>query len=352
MNTSALGFDSRPGVDVGFRARRLSRRTEAIDDGDSPYDLPDPDDDDVVEVDVDAEDAETEVVVPTGSETYCDAVYVVTRENTTGFDVKITPPAGGIAGYTGLSYFALKELGASVTLVYVCASGEWRVISTSGDVDVVSGVSTANLIAYYSFDADDGTDDSGNGRTATVGSNVTWSAGKFSRAANATGGSQDGNRYVHRDSDAAAFSLGSGDFTLTAWVNLSSLQVGEKGILCIVGATSFTAIGIKHSGNSVVAVKSDVAQITAGHLSTGTWHHVALRRSGGTLELFQDGSSVGSTAIAGSLEAAYATVSLAMLSRYLGQELLAGGVCDCAVFSRALTNDELAILGSGNRVIP
>lgn len=213
--------------------------------------------------------------------------------------------------------------------------------------------SLTNLLGYYPIDNDDGTDFSGNNLHLTD-EDCGYGAGKFNRGLFLPGGSQNGSKVLHRQT-GTDFSLGSSDFTICVWLNLNNYEVGEKGVIGIAGTVSFQTIGISYLSGVPRAIKNDAVQISGGALNLATWHHLVVRRAGGTLSLWQDGSSLGTAAIAGSLEAAYQPESFGMGSRYNGIGLMFGTLSDAAIWTRALTDNEIGNIwngGVGRRIKP
>jgi len=100
------------------------------------------------------------------------------------------------------------------------------------------------------------------------------------------------------------YQFGSGDFTIEAWVNFSSVS-GEKGIVSYFAAgapnAGFTlrlSTGNSPSGLRFVASgASDVVLQAAWTPSTNTWYHVAVVRLNNTLTAYINGVSIGSTSI-------------------------------------------------------
>jgi hypothetical protein len=103
--------------------------------------------------------------------------------------------------------------------------------------------------------------------------------------------------------DSIDFSLGSNDFTIDFWVRFNALP-GVGGWAMLVNKASSTAdnmyIGIENRAGvyylwldvlSSSAVVVRTSQIIT--LSTSTWYHLAVVRSGSTFKLFKDGTQLG-----------------------------------------------------------
>jgi hypothetical protein len=94
------------------------------------------------------------------------------------------------------------------------------------------------------------------------------------------------------------FTLGTGDFTIEGWANITSLgSVSARGVFQ-QGTSSFpasvsntVALGVNPSGTWAIYAKNTNTN-SAATLSTGTWAHFAVVRSGTTTTLYANGTSV------------------------------------------------------------
>ena len=88
--------------------------------------------------------------------------------------------------------------------------------------------------------------------------------------------------------------FGTSDFTIEAWVRVSSFvnyrMIYDSRIAD--GDTAGFTFAINSSGQLFVYLST--FQLTAGTLSTNTWHHVALTRASGVWRTFQDGTLLAS----------------------------------------------------------
>ena len=102
--------------------------------------------------------------------------------------------------------------------------------------------------------------------------------------------------YVSVDTDTTKFTL-DGDFTIEFWINAQDSTIG--GVIAN-GASSFVsnaaAIIFDHGSNAdkisfFAKNVQDDAMVTSDALTTDTWYHIAIVRSGSTITLYQDGVS-------------------------------------------------------------
>jgi hypothetical protein len=120
---------------------------------------------------------------------------------------------------------------------------------------------------------------------------LSTSGPKFGTASLSCGGGNSGVLIT----DATDLRPGTGDFTIDFWINPSSLT-GFK-TLWNKGYNGVGALAMQTgNGNGVIIIYDHgSAVITASSaFTTGAWQHIALVRSGTTLTLYKDGSSVGS----------------------------------------------------------
>ena len=111
----------------------------------------------------------------------------------------------------------------------------------------------------------------------------------------------DGDNDYLSIADSNDFNLGSGDFTIEAYVYANSFGSWDG----IIGqwpqnggntANSFVFELVGGSVQFYYSVGSTIyGPINGGSLSTGTWHHVAAVRSGNTMYMFKDGMLYGNS---------------------------------------------------------
>src|SRR5262245_219553 len=125
----------------------------------------------------------------------------------------------------------------------------------------------------------------GNSSTGTI-STAQFKFGAASVTFNATG-------YIY--AGGSNFAFGSGDFTIDLWVRITA--TGSTYTIFDSGGTTATGMSIrKNSSDVLVFQQNNTDRITgATALTTGTWHHVAVSRSGTSTKMFLNGVQQGST---------------------------------------------------------
>ncbi len=158
-------------------------------------------------------------------------------------------------------------------------------------------------------------DSSTNNFTITRNGNTTQGTfSPFSLAAGEWSNFFDGTGDSLQIANNAAFNLGTGDFTIEAWIYLTADAAQNAG--GIRGANIFTAIPTSGTvngyalylngsstttgtglifANTVSSV--DYAATYTATITKNTWHHVAVARSGTTTKLFFNGAEVASTTL-------------------------------------------------------
>ena len=96
----------------------------------------------------------------------------------------------------------------------------------------------------------------------------------------------------------AAFTFGTGDFTVEGWIYISAYGVVNSTGIFQQGTSSFpsttvntVAAGVDQTGKWAIYAKNTVA-FSVATVSTGAWVHFALVRSGTTTSLYANGTSV------------------------------------------------------------
>lgn len=157
----------------------------------------------------------------------------------------------------------------------------------------------ANVASLLHFDGTDGsttfTDQKGAIWTPSGAAQIDTAQSKFGGASGLFDGSGD---FITR-SVPGGFNIGTGEFTLEAWVRLSA--TGDRTIhsqwstttasnRCMVATVSTTSMALYWSTNGISLAGSFPITIS---LSTGVWYHVAFCRAGSTLRGFINGIQQG-----------------------------------------------------------
>jgi hypothetical protein len=106
----------------------------------------------------------------------------------------------------------------------------------------------------------------------------------------------DGNGGI-ASSPQSDFGFGTGDFTVEMWVYLPTTPAEDKYLLDLRAGVTTDVAPVLYTNNGDLFYYADSAVRITGSsaLSTATWHHIALARSGSSTKLFVDGTQVGST---------------------------------------------------------
>jgi hypothetical protein len=91
------------------------------------------------------------------------------------------------------------------------------------------------------------------------------------------------------------YAFGTGDFTIEFWLRLGSVS-GNQSLVDIrpTGTNGLYPL-IYTNTTSLIYYVNSATQISGGTLSTNTWYHVAVSRSGTSTKMFLDGTQIGST---------------------------------------------------------
>lgn len=149
------------------------------------------------------------------------------------------------------------------------------------------GTLISDLEVYYRFDYQDGTDISRNERDLTLFGDVAFPDGLMGYALAPNGNNA---HYAARPISDSSLNFGTEDFTIQAWVNYTDTS-GEQILLeKFTGATgpgwTFTKLSNNRFAFANDSGSSPVVQSAVQTIPLGTWHHMLIRRTSGTYELF------------------------------------------------------------------
>ena len=164
--------------------------------------------------------------------------------------------------------------------------------ATSGGDDPPQGTETSLLTNFTNAGIFDNT---GKNNLETVGNaQIDTSVKKYGTGSMEFDGTGD---YLSVSGTSDLFVFGTGDFTIECWVYLNS-TTGYQSIYDQRPSGSATALtpAIYLDDTSLKYYVNGADRITAGTaLSTGTWYHIAVSRSGTSTKMFLDGTQTGST---------------------------------------------------------
>ncbi len=138
--------------------------------------------------------------------------------------------------------------------------------------------------------------------------------GRFSRAIEL-----DGADDFIRIKDNAAFTLGSSDFTIEAWVKPDAVDVMRMVACHWDGPTNQRAwfLRVQYGGKVALCLDSDGAApidftllTAAGVVSTGEWTHIAAARDGDTVTVYVNGESKATDTFTGSVKDSTAPLAI------------------------------------------
>ena len=216
---------------------------------------------------------------------------------------------------------------------------------------------TDNLIGYWKFD-NNAVDSSGGGRDLTLQNGAGFSSGLLGQALNLDSANQ---QYAQRPVNDSIYNFGASDFTLQVWVNFNTFPAGEQILMeKFQGGTgpAWTLTYYPYYSDNrfhfyttyeAVRIYSDPLEMKAGE-----WQQVIMRRTDSSFELFFNDLLIGSLTYAGALQDTSFPLLMGMRNSADGRGFSLNGMLDeVAIWNRALTHDEIALLynqGSGYEI--
>tara|TARA_B100000131_G_scaffold322540_3_gene376887 strand:- start:4306 stop:9003 length:4698 start_codon:yes stop_codon:yes gene_type:complete len=221
---------------------------------------------------------------------------------------------------------------------------------TTSTVDTVQILGDTSLKALYKFDGNLN-DSSGNNYAPTANSNiyyayngtasssVTYTTGKFDKAANFNGS----NTEITVNSFASLTQVG-----ISMWVNIADVT-SSYGLINRYGTNREFGIYNYQSSNGFIAAlyyngnNSNSVQITASdYLTNNTWHHIAYSANGSTEpKLYIDGVQVGSAQYTDATRCAYYTSNEALKIGHNLGGYLNGKIDQVRIFNKPLSPGEV-----------
>lgn len=115
----------------------------------------------------------------------------------------------------------------------------------------------------------------------------------YSAATNGASGYFDGDGDYLKSDSSSGFAFGSNDFTMEAWVYMSS-TTGVQGVVSTrvnaSGNTDQVFFGIE--SGAVLYYSGGTAAFSGGSVVPSSWNHIACSRQGGTVRVFLNGALV------------------------------------------------------------
>lgn len=109
----------------------------------------------------------------------------------------------------------------------------------------------------------------------------------------------DGNGDYLSIANSTYYDFGTGNFTISFWVNLSS-TVNDQGIFTLQGGTTnYDVLSIRTAPSDTIWFRSSGTNFGTYSVSANTWYHIAIIRSGNTLYSYVNGVSLGSKNVTG-----------------------------------------------------
>jgi sialidase-1 len=151
--------------------------------------------------------------------------------------------------------------------------------------------------------------------------------------------------------------LGTKDFTASLWFRYTA-TAGEQPLLWMGGiGTSQPQVWLRgepasHRITGLITARNGAAPPatasvrTADAYNDGEWHHLALRRGGGRLTLLVDGAALGTADVPGSVSR-NSPFGVHVGQRMDGRAHFTGAIDEVRVYDRALSDEELAAVRSG-----
>jgi Concanavalin A-like lectin/glucanases superfamily len=215
-----------------------------------------------------------------------------------------------------------------------------------GGVNAGAGSTLLNGLKVY-YTLSDLTDSSGNGLTLTDHGTVPFAAGKVGNAATFVSAS---SQYLTH-ADNAALQMGTGNFSLAAWVKFT--DAGASKTIFQYGAASgstgyafFTANGFVYA--YMLGTSGPAVNINTTSCNDNSWHLiVATFDRAGLLSIYLDNGAATTTDLTVAIGSVNNTNGWGIGGRYDGAQLGDLSVDELGVWNRILTSTEITNLRNG-----
>jgi hypothetical protein len=225
------------------------------------------------------------------------------------------------------------------------SNSEIATLFNGGNGNRASSVQS-NLIGYWTFDGG-GADLSGGQRNLDLTGGVGIASGLFAQAMDFH---NDNSRFASRPIDDSVYDFGENDFTVQVWVNFNSTAGEQVLIEKFLGGTGPGWTLTKLEGDSLHFFADPTIALTSDplNMTTGVWHHIVVRRSGTVFQILYDGNVVAEGSNSGAIPDTDMPLLVGKRNDLDGGGFAVDGRIDeVAVWSRALPDDDVALLFNG-----
>jgi len=119
----------------------------------------------------------------------------------------------------------------------------------------------------------------------------------------------------------------TGDFTFETWIKFNTIQAAQMDPIFGGGQNDYLSV---YNGQFAARINvnnpcgGDRNFFSSSNLTTGTWHHIALVRSGSTITAYLDGDAKGTTSCSGTFMKSLSTV-------YIGKNTWRSGYLNASI---------------------
>ena len=191
------------------------------------------------------------------------------------------------------------------------------------------------------------------GVNLTNNNTVAFNAAKFNNGADT--GAANANKSLTAASDLG---IAGGAVSISLWVNITSAPSNsQQDLFSQTDAGTNTRYTIRYSDTAGTKTihflrtkvgVGDEEETVAQDLGTGTFHHLVLTYNTTVIEGYYDGASTGTTTASGDGSAGGVDGVTIGTAAGAGGSFFSGLIDDVVLFTRALTDDEVASLFSGD----
>lgn len=199
----------------------------------------------------------------------------------------------------------------------------------------------SGMIAHWALDDGSGTTaaDSTGSFAGTLTNSPSWVAGHVGSGAVSFNGTN--NKMQTGVNPRTA--LNNADFSISIWANPSTLNFG-KFLFSASNQGSQRFYLREDTGSQITVGLSGWNQTTSSVFSTGSWHHFVLVLSGGTGQLYHNGTLLMSGNVTADMPSA--SLSFGADEQNTSSSYFAGSLDDIRVYNRALSSVEVSSLYS------